>query len=155
MKLLLLAIGKQHDSLLADVINNYTKRLQHYCKPSWRLLDAAKGKITLDVARRTESSAIRAEITPDDFVILLDERGRQLSSPALAKLLEARQQQATKRVVFIIGGAYGVDDDLRKRADFVWSLSNLVFPHQLVRLILTEQIYRAFTIIKNEPYHHQ
>lgn len=155
MKLLLLAIGKQHDSLLADVINNYTKRLQHYCKPSWRLLDVAKGKITLDVARRTESSAIRAEITPDDFVILLDERGRQLSSPALAKLLEARQQQATKRVVFIIGGAYGVDDDLRKRADFVWSLSNLVFPHQLVRLILTEQIYRAFTIIKNEPYHHQ
>lgn len=154
MRLLLLAIGKQHDSLLADAINDYTKRLQYYSKPSWRLIDAAKGKITLDVARRTESNAIRAEITSDDFIILLDERGQQLSSPALAKLLETRQQQATKRVVFIIGGAYGVDDDLRKRADLVWSLSNLVFPHQLVRLILVEQVYRAFTIIKNEPYHH-
>lgn len=155
MKILLLAIGKQHDSALADAINGYTLRLQHYCQPSWRLLSAAKGKTTSDVARRLESDAIRAEIAPNDYVILLDERGRQFSSPELAQLLEVRQQQTARRVVFVIGGAYGVDDGLRKRADIVWSLSRLVFPHQLVRLILSEQLYRAFTITKGEPYHHQ
>ncbi|MGD8373780.1 MAG: 23S rRNA (pseudouridine(1915)-N(3))-methyltransferase RlmH [Candidatus Woesebacteria bacterium] len=155
MKILLLAIGKQHDSALANAINSYTTRLQHYCQPSWRLVGAAKGKIALDVARKLESDTIRAEIAPSDYVVLLDERGKQISSPELAKLLEARQQQTSKRVVIIIGGAYGVDDDLRKRADFVWSLSRLVFPHQLVRLILAEQLYRTFSIIKGEPYHHQ
>lgn len=154
MKVLLLAIGKRHDAELVAAIETYSKRLTHYATASWRLLEPAKGKLDAETTRRLESEVLAAELAPDDFVVLLDERGKELSSPQLAELLADKQQRAVKRVVFIIGGAFGVDAALRTRAQFVWSLSKLVFPHQLVRLILTEQLYRAFTITRGEPYHH-
>ena len=87
-------------------------------------------------------------------VVLLDERGKMLTSPGLSKLISERAVNGARRVHFIIGGAFGVTETVRKRADFVWQLSQLVFPHQLVRLILAEQIYRACSILKNEKYHH-
>ena len=90
----------------------------------------------------------------NDYVVLLDETGQQLTSEKLAALIRLRTNDGIKRLVFIIGGAYGVDEEVKKRADFTWSLSSLTFPHQLVRLILAEQVYRACTIIKNEKYHH-
>lgn len=155
MKILLLAIGRRHDPDLKAAIETYTGRINHYAPAAWQLLEPSKGKMDEATTRRTESEALAKELQPDDYVILLDERGKQLASPDLARLLELQQQQATRRLVFIIGGAYGVDQTLRQRAQLVWSLSPLVFPHQLVRLILTEQLYRGFTIVGGEPYHHE
>ena len=86
--------------------------------------------------------------------MLLDEKGKSLSSEGLATFLQTRANESTKKIVFLIGGAFGVDEKVKKRAQFVWSLSSLVFPHHLVRLILAEQLYRAATIIRNEKYHH-
>jgi 23S rRNA (pseudouridine1915-N3)-methyltransferase len=88
-------------------------------------------------------------------LILLDEKGKMLSSPGLANLMQQKANQSAQRIVFLIGGAYGVDDEIKKRANFTWSLSELVFPHMLVRLILAEQVYRACSILANEKYHHE
>ena len=88
-------------------------------------------------------------------MVALEERGKQLSSEGLAEFIQARANESTKKIIFLIGGAYGIDEQVLKRANFKWSLSQLVFPHQLVRLILSEQVYRACTILKNEKYHHK
>ncbi|OYW85198.1 50S rRNA methyltransferase [Candidatus Saccharibacteria bacterium 32-49-10] len=104
-----------------------------------------------DGAVREESEKIEKRLSSDDAIILLDERGKNLSSPELAAHIERLSSQ---NIVIIIGGAYGVDETIYERADFVWSLSSLVFPHQLVRLLLTEQLYRAQEIASNNPYHH-
>ena len=104
-------------------------------------------------ARQEESERILKQIKSDHFVILLDERGNNLSSPELSALLE-EQFTHSQSVIIIIGGAFGVSSELRERADIVWSLSKLVFPHQLVRLVLTEQLYRAQEIAKGSGYHH-
>jgi len=93
-------------------------------------------------------------LDPVDYVVLLDERGKMLSSPELAAVIEQRAINGAKKIHFVIGGAFGVNDAVRKRADLVWQLSKLVFPHQLVRLMLAEQVYRASTIIRGEKYHH-
>ena len=94
-------------------------------------------------------------LTKDDYLVALEERGKQLSSEGLAEFIQARANESTKKIIFLIGGAYGIDEQVLKRANFKWSLSQLVFPHQLVRLILSEQVYRACTILKNEKYHHK
>lgn len=154
MQIILLSIGKRHDPALAAAIGTYTGRLSHYTAVQWRLLEPAKGRLDRQTQRKQESDTLRRELLPGDAVVLLDERGTQLDSPGFAHLLGRHQQQATQRLVCIIGGAFGVDEALRARADLVWSLSPLVFPHQLVRLILAEQLYRAFTILRGEPYHH-
>ncbi len=107
-----------------------------------------------DAAREEESDRILKALKPQDFVVLLDERGSSLTSPQLAAALQ-KQFDTGKNVVMIIGGAYGVSAELQKRADLVWSLSGLVFPHQLVRLIIAEQIYRAQEISAGRPYHHE
>lgn len=105
-------------------------------------------------ARQDESERILSRLDAYDFVVLLDERGKTLSSPTLAETLEAKLDQSQK-VLLIIGGAFGVTDELRTKAQLVWSLSPLVFPHQLVRLILTEQLYRAQQITHGGSYHHE
>ena len=107
-----------------------------------------------NMQRDAESRLFLEAIDPVDYVVLLDERGRMLDSPGLAGLLQERALNGAKRVHFLIGGAFGVNENLRKRADFVWQLSKLVFPHQLVRLILAEQVYRACSINRGEKYHH-
>ncbi|WP_317236174.1 23S rRNA (pseudouridine(1915)-N(3))-methyltransferase RlmH [Niabella hibiscisoli] len=98
---------------------------------------------------------ILSKIQKDDFLIALDERGILLSSEGLAQQIQLCANNSTKRVIFLIGGAFGLSDTILTRSNFKWSLSKLVFPHQLVRLILAEQVYRACTILKNEKYHHQ
>lgn len=156
MNITLLAVGKKHDPALAESILGYTKRLTHYVKVRWLLVEA---KITSSMSepeiKDIESKVLGVHIEENDTVILLDERGKSLTSPELATLVQKYRNQSTKNIVFIIGGAYGVNEDLMKRADFIWSLSTLVFPHQIVRLILAEQLYRAHTIIAGEKYHHQ
>lgn len=151
MPIRILAIGKKHESWVADGIERYQKRLQKPFMLEWVLLphSAREGS----QARQEESERILSRLKDDDFVALLDEKGKIIDSPALASLLE-NPLRTSRTVVFVIGGAYGVDQTVHTRADFVWSLSLLVFPHQLVRLLLAEQLYRAQEISAGNPYHH-
>lgn len=151
MSVRVLAVGKKHESWVSDGIERYEKRLRKPFDDSWQLLphSAREG----EAARAEESERILAKVDRDAFLVLLDERGRNIDSPALAGKLQGAFD-AGRQVIVVIGGAYGVDDRVRQRADFVWSLSQLVFPHQLVRLILAEQLYRAQEIAAGRPYHH-
>lgn len=147
----IVAIGKKHETWVKDGIERYQKRLSKPFDVKWVLLPhSAKDGLA---ARLEESGRILDKLSPKDYVILLDERGKMLDSPQLAESFDT-QFTAAREIVVIIGGAYGVDTELRERANLVWSLSALVFPHQLVRLILTEQIYRAQEITTGRPYHH-
>ena len=146
----ILTVGKKPQPWLDLATEGYLKRLQGRYKVEFTYLPSSKKES--DGARLNESREILARLNKDDFIILLDETGKNISSPALSELMQAN---VSKNIVFVIGGAYGVSHELKKRANFIWSLSNLVFPHQIVRLILIEQIYRAQTIASNHPYHHQ
>jgi len=156
MKITLLAIGKKQDSKLQAALEDYSKRLSHYVKLEWKLAEA---KITSSMSesqiRVAESAVLLTHVAAEDMVILLDETGIELDSPALADKLQSYMNHGTKSLILISGGAYGVDESIAERANFTWSLSKLVFPHQLVRLILVEQLYRAHTILAGEKYHHQ
>lgn len=147
----ILAVGKKHDDWVESGIARYEPRLKKPYDIHWQLLPHSV--YDEDAARVDESGAILAKLKPADYVILLDERGENISSPALSGMLE-KSFTLSRNVVVIIGGAYGVDDSVHARADFVWSLSRLVFPHQLVRLVLIEQLYRAQQIAHGHPYHH-
>ncbi len=151
MSIRIFAIGKKHEPWVADGIKRYEQRLRKPFDVTWQLLphSAREG----DAARAEESDRILAKLDRETFVVLLDERGQNVDSPALAARLQGAFD-ASRPVAVLIGGAYGVDDRVRQRADFVWSLSKLVFPHQLVRLILAEQLYRAQEIAGGRPYHH-
>lgn len=155
MKITILAIGKKHDPKLKVAIEDYTARLSHYTKLEWKLTEA---KITPtmseDEIRKIESGLLLSHISLGNRVVLLDEYGAELGSAELAQKLQDYMNYSTKNLIFVIGGAYGVNEELKNRADFTWSLSPLVFPHQLVRLILIEQLYRAQTILAGEKYHH-
>jgi 23S rRNA (pseudouridine1915-N3)-methyltransferase len=144
----IISIGKRHQ--YADAIRDYEKRLREPFRLRWVLIpnSAQNGS----EARQVESSGIFRALNQSDYVVLLDERGEQLTSPAFFELLAPGQN--FKKVVLVIGGAYGVSDELRARADQVISLSKMVLPHQLVRLVVAEQIYRAQTIAQGHPYHH-
>ena len=147
----IIAIGPKHEPHLQEIIDSYEKRLERFGGVHWILLPY--GAQANETARRTESAAITTKLKDDDYVVLLDERGSELTSLALAKRLDT-MRASSRRIVFVIGGAYGVDDALRTRAEFVLSLSQLVFPHQIIRLILVEQLYRSHMILENHPYHH-
>lgn len=151
MTLSIIAVGKKHESWVLEGIERYQSRLKKPYDMEWALLPHSALQ---DVrAREDESERILARLGDREFVILLDEVGDELTSPQLSKLLDSTFT-AGRSVTFIIGGAYGVDDRVHQRADVVWSLSPLVFPHQLVRLILVEQLYRAQQIAAGHPYHH-
>lgn len=150
MTIKIIAIGKKHEKWVKDGIDRYETRLRKPWDVTWNYL--AHSSLAEEQARTEESKRILSKVSTDDYLILLDERGKNLSSPELSQLLN--QNLGHKPVTLVIGGAYGVDDTVRQRANTVWSLSKLVFPHQLVRLILTEQIYRAREIANNRPYHH-
>ena len=151
MSIRIIAVGKKHESWVVDGIERYQKRLKQPFLLEWILLphSAREGS----QARREESERIRARLHDTDYVVLLDETGSNVDTPTLSTLLSS-QFNNSKQVVMVIGGAYGVDTTLHARANMTWSLSRLVFPHQLVRLILTEQLYRAQEIAAGNPYHH-
>lgn len=155
MKITILAIGKKHDPKLESAISDYSKRLMHYTNFEWHLAEA---KITQSMSeleiKKYESDLLLKNIKSESRVILLDERGTKLDTLSFSEKIQTLKNSGQKDIVFLIGGAYGVNEDLMKRADFIWSLSPLVFPHQLVRLILIEQLYRAHTILAGEKYHH-
>ena len=152
MPLHIIAVGKKHESWVAEGIERYQKRLKAPFLAEWVLM--AHSSYDGLKARQDESERLLSRLSAYDFIILLDERGKQLDSPAFAALLQENLDRSQK-VAIVIGGAYGVTDELRQKAQVVWSLSDLVFPHQLVRLMLTEQLYRAQQIALGGSYHHE
>lgn len=151
MSLTILVVGKKHEDWVATGIERYQKRLRSPYDVEWVLLPHSS--LDGDRARQEESERILSRLSSGDTVVLLDERGVNIDSPSLASRIEEWVGLSNK-VVFIIGGAYGVDVSVHSRAQFIWSLSKLVFPHQLVRLLLTEQLYRAQQISQGGKYHH-
>ena len=147
MKFVFITVGKENYKDVRDAVEDYTKRINRYMPTSWKIIPNS------DINRETK--LILKSLEPHDFIIALDERGKELHTKELAQFLEKRMIVGDRRVAFIVGGAYGLDEAVLDRAHFKWSLSKLTFPHQLVRLILAESIYRAFSVLKNEPYHHE
>jgi 23S rRNA (pseudouridine1915-N3)-methyltransferase len=156
MKLSFWSIGKTHEPYVKPGVEEFTKRISRYFKAEWQLIPGPKNAASLGEKdlKKKEGGIILGLLDKDDYLVALEERGKQMSSEGLAAMLQARANQGTKQIVFLIGGAFGIDEAVLKRADQQWSLSQLVFPHQLVRLILAEQVYRACTILRNEKYHH-
>jgi 23S rRNA (pseudouridine1915-N3)-methyltransferase len=154
MKISIWSVGKNHEAYIKDGVAEFTKRISHYYPIDWLII--APSKATQPIAiKKEEAQNIMKPMVSTDVLILLDETGKMLNSPGLAQLIQQKANQSAQRIIFLIGGAYGVSDDIKKRANHTWSLSQLVFPHMLVRLILSEQIYRACSILANEKYHHE
>jgi len=154
MKIVLCWIGKTQESYLRSGIDIYLKRLRHYCALEILEYKDVKTVRSNEELRLKEAEVITNGFKNTDLVVLLDEKGKQMDSISLSKDLQKWLLQSSyKRIIFVIAGAYGAGDKLKQRADFTWSLSNLTFSHQMIRLFLSEQIYRAFTILKNEKYH--
>lgn len=156
MQIQFISIGKKNESFVAEGIDLFTKRINFYYKCDWKIIAPLKNAANLNTteAKEEEGKLLLNILQKDDYVVLLDESGKNIKSEGLAALLQQSADAGRKNLIFIIGGAFGVSAAVQQRANFVWSLSNLVFPHQLVRLILAEQVYRACTINKNEKYHH-
>lgn len=157
MKLEFWAIGKNNEPYVKTGVEEFTSRIHKYFKAEWNIIPVPKnaGMLSEMDLKKREGETILEWLKKDDWLVALDEKGKQFSSQKLAAFIQARANESVKKLVFVIGGAFGLDNAVLKRANYVWSLSELTFPHQLVRLILAEQIYRACTIVKNEKYHHQ
>lgn len=156
MKFQIWSIGKAHEAYVKTGVEDFTKRISHYYPVEWVIIPAPKnaGMLSEMDLRKKEGETILGWLKKGDFLVALDEKGRQIKSEELADFIQSKANNSVRHLIFLIGGIYGLDETVLKRADFTWSLSSLVFPHQLVRLIVSEQIYRACTIIRNEKYHH-
>jgi 23S rRNA (pseudouridine1915-N3)-methyltransferase len=157
MKISFWSIGKSNEHYIKEGVEEFTHRISKYFKVSWNIIPVPKnaGMLSEMDLKKKEGEIILQWLTKDDYLVALDGKGKELTSEGLADLIRARTDESKKQLIFLIGGAYGIDDAILNRANFKWSLSRLTFPHQLVRLILAEQVYRACTILKNEKYHHK
>ena len=157
MKITLVSVGKTEEKYLLQGIDIYLKRLKHYIKLEIIELPELKNTkgLSQDQQKTKEAELIGKKLASTDFVVLLDERGQELTSLQFADLLNKRMLASTQNLVFVIGGPYGFDNAIYQRANDKLSLSKLTFSHQMVRLFFAEQVYRAFTILKGEPYHHE
>ena len=156
MKIECWAIGKPNESYVDEGVKDFTKRIENYYPIEWRLFSLKKnsGSFSPEKLKHDESLLIVDSLKPEDWLVSLDEKGKSLNSRKLAGFIQDRGNERIKRLIFLIGGAFGLDEQVFKKSKFIWSLSTLTFPHQLVRLILAEQIYRACSIGRNEKYHH-
>ncbi len=141
---------------MKEGVEIFTKRISHYYPVEWKIIPSSKNAAasTEDEMKKAEANSILNTIQKDDVLIALDENGKQWNSIELASFIQQKANESTKNLIFLIGGAYGLHENILKKCSYRWSLSKLVFPHQLARLILAEQVYRACTIIRNEKYHH-
>ncbi|NJK84326.1 MAG: 23S rRNA (pseudouridine(1915)-N(3))-methyltransferase RlmH [Saprospiraceae bacterium] len=156
MKVELWVVGKTNFTYLSEGIALYEKRLKHYLQFELVVLPdvkVSKKESTIQVKTK-EGKALLDKCQESDYLVLLDDKGSQFTSEAFATQLERYLQMSVKRIIFVIGGAYGFSEALYQRANAQLSLSKMTFSHQMVRLIFVEQLYRAMTILKNEPYHH-
>jgi len=157
MKILLIVVGKTDQQWLNDGIGQYTERLSHFGQFEMQVIPDIKNTRSMEpqVQKVREGELILKLLQPSDDVWLLDDKGREMTSPEMAVWLEKHMAQSTKRLVFIIGGPYGFSPDVYSRVPGKLSLSKMTFSHQMVRLIFVEQLYRAFSILNNLPYHHE
>ncbi len=157
MNIRLLTIGKTDNKSLQTLIDDYTKRLSFYVKFDLEIIPDIKNVKNLSEAQQKEKEGelILSKITPTDHLILLDENGKTFSSIGFSDFLQKKMNAGTKTLVFVIGGPYGFSETVYQKAQGKVSLSEMTFSHQMVRLFVIEQIYRGFTILRNEPYHHQ
>jgi len=157
MKLHFWAIGKNNETYIKEGVEDFTKRISKYYPVEWNIIPVPKNAAMMSEMdlKKKEGEIILDWLQKDDYLVALDEYGKQLTSETLADFIQKRSNQSVRKIVFLIGGAFGLDKAVLERANYKWSLSQLTFPHQLVRLILAEQIYRACSILKNEKYHHR
>lgn len=150
------SIGKENDGFIEEGVRHYFQKTMPWNTVELVLLQLPKKLATTDPVRTKaqEEEMLLKKLLPTHYLILLDEKGKLLTSPQWAQQFQQCMNQGVKTLVILIGGAYGVTDAIKKRANQCWSLSALVFPHQLVRLLVAEQVYRAFSILNNSPYHH-
>ena len=155
MEIQLLCVGKTDHSFWASAVDDYAKRLKHYVKFSILYLPNAKAKkkINSEEIKNEEARLITQKIKVEDVVYLLDEKGKSYTSTGFSKQIEQHMIISTKRIIFVIGGAYGFSDQLYQKYPKLMCLSEMTFSHQMVRLFFCEQLYRTFTIINNHPYH--
>jgi 23S rRNA (pseudouridine1915-N3)-methyltransferase len=156
MKIELWTIGKSHEAYIKAGVDEFTNRIANYYPVKWNIISPPKntGNLNEVSLKKKEGEIILAALANEDYLVALDEKGKELTSLALSNFLQSRANESHKHLIFLIGGAYGIGESVMKRANFNWSLSLLTFPHQLVRLIIAEQLYRACTILRNEKYHH-
>ncbi len=157
MTIKLLAIGKTDNKQLISLIADYQKRLGHYIKFELDIIPDLKKVKNLSEAqqKQKEGELILSKLNQTDVMILLDEKGKQLDSVAFSEYLQKHMNSGIKQLVFVIGGPYGFSESVYNKAQGKLSLSKMTFSHQMIRLFVVEQLYRAFTILKNEPYHHR
>ncbi len=155
MKIKIITVGK-NDSLFEGGVDEFTKRLGSYCPVEWVLVKPSSyGESDIEKNKKEEGEKILEKVVKGAFVVLLDERGKELTTKELAILLEKKEIEAVKDVYFIIGGAYGVSDQVKLCANITIALSKLTFPHELVRLVLIEALYRSCSVLKGSKYHHE
>ncbi|WP_456423623.1 23S rRNA (pseudouridine(1915)-N(3))-methyltransferase RlmH [Lutibacter sp.] len=157
MKIKLLSIGKTDDKNLQILIETYQKRLKHYIKFELEIIPDIKNVKNLSESQQKEKEGelILKKISSTDVLILLDEKGKEFRSIEFSKFLQQKMNSSIKQLVLVIGGPYGFSEAIYKKAQGKIALSKMTFSHQMIRLFIVEQIYRAFTILKNEPYHHE
>ncbi|MBQ1938592.1 MAG: 23S rRNA (pseudouridine(1915)-N(3))-methyltransferase RlmH [Alistipes sp.] len=157
MQIELIVVGKTDSKEVGALVEMYLKRINHYCRMAITTLPDIRNTKSLTTAQqsRSEGERILALVQESDFVVLLDERGAEHRSVEFAEWMGKRMSSGLKRLVFVIGGPYGFSEEVYRRANQQISLSRMTFSHQIVRAIFMEQIYRAFTILNNEPYHHE
>lgn len=156
MKIKLLLVGKTDSREIQNLTANFAMRINRYINFETEIIPDIKksNKMSESEVKSRESSLIMNAIVPNDVLVLFDEKGKRMTSRDFASFIQTRMNSSVKKLIFLIGGAYGFDNEIYQRADFEISLSDMTFSHQMVRLFATEQIYRAFTIINGEPYHH-
>ncbi|MDQ2179282.1 23S rRNA (pseudouridine(1915)-N(3))-methyltransferase RlmH [Marinifilum sp. D714] len=156
MKATLLVIGKTDKDFVKKGIDEYQKRLVHYLPFEFKIIPDLKNTKNLseNQQKQKEGELILEKLKPTDTLILLDENGKEFSSVGFSKFMEQKMISGTRNLVFVIGGPYGFSEEVYKKAQGKVSLSKMTFSHQMIRMIFTEQLYRAMTIIKGEPYHH-
>ncbi|MCD6012905.1 MAG: rRNA ((1915)-N(3))-methyltransferase RlmH [Flavipsychrobacter sp.] len=150
------SVGKENEPFIEDGVRYFFQKTKSYNNIDLVILQPPKRTASTDVERikQLEEDVIMKKLQSQHYLVLLDEKGKLLNSVQWSQQLQQCMNQGVKTLIFLIGGAYGVSDAVKKRANQTWSLSNLVFPHQLVRLVVAEQVYRAFSILNNSPYHH-
>ena len=157
MTIKLIAIGKTDNKQLTSLIDDYQKRLGFYVKFDFEIIPDVKNAKNLseEQQKQKEGNLILSKLNTTDTLVLLDEQGKQFDSVAFSNYLQKHMNSGIKQLVFVVGGPYGFSDDVYKKADGKLSLSKMTFSHQMIRLFFIEQLYRGFTILRNEPYHHR
>lgn len=157
MKIVLIVVGKTAQPYLIEGIDEYVSRIKRYMPFELYVIPELKNtrNLTTEQQKNREGDAILKALQPGDYIVLLDEHGKEYSSSQFASHIDHKQQTSVRRLVFVIGGPYGFSSEVYDRCQEKLSLSKMTFSHQMVRLFFTEQLYRAMTILNNEPYHHE